>query len=397
MKFNIFNPNQNLDNYFVAKYFVKVKTNLKDAAWNLAIGQSIGNPSARSEFETEELFENHACIVLHTEESLIGLKEGIINIAFPEANINFETDGVTQLLVHVMGGQCDIDLFTSCKLLDIKFTDKMLKVFKGPKFGLSGMKSICKAEDRPLFGGIVKPKVGLSPDKLLDLVKKLIDGGCDFIKEDEILSDPAHCPINKRVPLVMDYIRSQGRNVFYAVCINADHSSILKRVEQVNSLGGNAIHVNFHSGLGVYKSIRGLDLPILMHFQKSGDRILSHGQHDFSISQSLIFKLVALSGCDTLHSGMIGGYLDVNELEMIGIANELVALNAVPALSCGMHPGLVDHIKSKLGHSNWMANVGGSLFSHPMGTFAGVKAMRQAVTNEHGEEYKVAIDKWGKR
>ena len=398
MKFDIFQSDITphiLNNYFIATFFLESSVSLENAAWNIAIGQSIGNPSARSEFESEELFENHACLVLHKKQDLQE-KSGTVKIAFPVSNINFETDGISQVLVHLMGGHLDIDTILTCHLEDITFPESMRNSLKGPVIGLKEMKDYCDAHNRPLFGGITKPKVGLSPEKHLDLVKKLVDGGCDFIKEDEILSDPAHCPIEKRVPLVMDYIRSQARKVFYAVSIHADHDEILNRVKRVYELGGNGVHVNFHCGLGVYKAIRKLNLPMLVHFQKSGDKLINHNTHNFKINQSVIFKLAALSGCSTLHVGMIGGYSTTEDNIMKKIVQDMNNVNAIPALSCGMHPGLIDHIQGILGHNNWMANVGGALTSHPMGTLAGTKAMKQSVCGEKtSEEYLAAIQKWG--
>jgi len=388
-------PKDFFDRYYIATYFLSSKTTLRDAAWNLAIGQSIGNPSQRSEFETDELFENHSCLVLDDEKKLQALKEGIVAIAFPEANINFKTDGISQLLVQTMGGQCDIDLIQGCELLDIRLTQKMRACLQGPVIGLKEMKAYCGiGDDKILFGGIVKPKVGLSPARHLDLVKQLIDGGCNFIKEDEILSDPAHCPIEERVPLVMNYIRNSGAKVYYCVSIHSDPAHILERVKQVAALGGNGVHVNFHCGLGVYKSIRELNLPLLVHFQKSGDKILNTGP--YHISERVIFNLVGMSGSGTLHVGMIGGYLNDDTERTKKIIADLTAINCVPALSCGMHPGLVDYIKKEIGHSDWMANVGGALAGHPLGTLAGARAMRQAIDGNYGIEYEEAIKKWGK-
>jgi ribulose 1,5-bisphosphate carboxylase large subunit-like protein len=60
-----------------------------------------------------------------------------------------------------------------------------------------------------------------------------------------------------------------------------------------------------------------------------------------------------------------------------------------------MHPGLIDALNEKFG-VDYMANVGGALHGHPMGTNAGAKAMRQAIDKTHGEEYSIAIQKWGK-
>ena len=50
-------------NYFTVKYYLKSKTSLREAAWNLAIGQSIGNPNNRSIWETDEMFMNHSCFI----------------------------------------------------------------------------------------------------------------------------------------------------------------------------------------------------------------------------------------------------------------------------------------------------------------------------------------------
>lgn len=67
----------------------------------------------------------------------------------------------------------------------------------------------------------------------------------------------------------------------------------------------------------------------------------------------------------------------------------------MPSLSCGMHPGLVNSISKKFG-IDYMANCGGSIHGHPMGTYAGVKAMRQAIDGEFNSiEYKKAIETWG--
>ena len=87
--------------------------------------------------------------------------------------------------------------------------------------------------------------------------------------------------------------------------------------------------------------------------------------------------------------------MDSDKKQTLKTVQELNSLNAVPVLSCGMHPGLIDYLMGKIGHGNWMANVGGALFSHPMGTLAGVKAMRQAIDGNQNKEFYEAIRKWG--
>ena len=134
---NIFNSHIDVSKYVLVQYFLSSKTSLRDAAWNLAIGQSVGNPSVRNEWETEELFENHSCIVMHDEKKLLGKTEGIVTIAFPTINIDFKTDGVSHLLVNIMGGQLDIDNILKCHILDINFPDQIKSYFLGPKYGSS--------------------------------------------------------------------------------------------------------------------------------------------------------------------------------------------------------------------------------------------------------------------
>ena len=208
------------------------------------------------------------------------------------------------------------------------------------------------------------------------------------------MSNPAICPIEVRVPLIMDYLKN--KNVIYSVSIHSDPAHILERVKRVYELGGNSVHVNFWCGLGVYKSIRELDLPMFIHFQKSGDKILTNKNHDFHIDWKVICKLAGMMGVDFLHAGMIGGYYKWDENETIDAVKILTEYNVMPALSCGFHPGLTDWVIDKVGN-NFMANVGGALHGHPDGTLAGAKAMRQSIDKNHKKEYNKAIEKWGQK
>ena len=380
----------NQRDYFFVTYFLQSKTTLKDAAWNLAIGQSVGNPNVRNEWETDELFDNHSCIVVNNDN--LEEKSGTVVIAFPVINIDFDTDGVSHLLVNIMGGQLDIDIIEKCHVKDILFPEQVLSKFKGPKFGIQGIREFTGAQDKPVLGSIIKPKTGITPQVLLEMVKELVEGGVNFIKEDEILSNPSFCKIEDRVPLIMDYLKD--KQVIYSVSIHADYPYILDRVKQVHELGGNSVHVNFWCGLGVYKAIRDLDLPIFLHFQKSGDKIFTNRNHDFYIDWIVVCKLAALMGVDFIHAGMIGGYYKWEEEETVDAVKVLNSLGTMPALSCGFHPGLTDWVTSKVGN-DYMANVGGAIHGHPNGTVAGATAMRQSIDGNYGNEYDAAVNKWG--
>ena len=385
----------NASEYFIATYELSSSINLKEAAWNLAIGQSVGNPNVRNEWETDELFEKHSCLILGDEDELSRLTQGVVEIAFPVINLDWQTDGVSHLICQLMGGQVDIDLITRCRLTKLELPDNVKKHFLGPKFGLTGMRQLTGQYDKPLIGSIVKPKIGITPEVLLEMVKQMVDGGVDFIKEDEIMSNPVFCPLDRRVDLVANYLAQQSRKIVYCHTINAEPHCIVDRVRRVHELGGVGVHINIWSGLGVYNSIRKLDLPLYLHFQKSGDRVITSNKNPYSISWSVICQLATLMGVDTIQTGMIGGYSNDDELELQECMSILRQGNTVPALSCGMHAGLIDHLVDKVG-VDFLANSGGAVHGHPMGTTAGARAMRQAVDRTHGDEYRTAIKKWGK-
>ncbi len=394
MKF--FNSNIDKSKYFIAHYSIETNKGffLNKACWELAIGQSVGNPNIRNKWETDELYEKSSCVIMHEEEELKNLSKGNVKIAFPIVNNDWEEDGISQLLCMVMGGQMDISTFKSCRLNKLEFPKSVLEKFLGPKYGVEGMRKFTGQKNKPFSGAIIKPKTGFSPDTLLSMVKELVDGGVDFIKEDEILSNPNFCKLEERVKVISKYLKNCGRNIVYSFCINGDHNKVLERAKLVAELGGNGVHINFWSGLGVYNAIRKLDLPIYIHFQKSGDKVITDKRHAFGIDWNVICHLAAISGVDTIHAGMWGGYLSDDEKDLRDNLKTLTSNNVMPALSCGMHPGLVQAIIKKFGN-DFIANVGGAIHGHPMGTLAGAKAMRQSIDKSHGDEYKVAIKTWG--
>jgi ribulose 1,5-bisphosphate carboxylase large subunit-like protein len=394
MKFFKHKNEINLNNYFIATYEMSSSANLRDAAWNLAIGQSVGNPNVRNEWETDEVFENHSCIILDGEQVLLNKTEGVVSIAFPVVNTDWETDGISHMLCQLMGGHVDIDIITKCRLIQLELPNSVTKHFLGPKFGLSGIRKFTGQYDKPLFGSIVKPKIGITPEVLLEMVKQMVDGGVDFIKEDEIMSNPVCAPLEKRVDIIANYLSKQSRKVVFCHTINADPHIIVDRVKRVHELGGTGVHINVFSGLGVYNSIRKMDLPLFLHFQKSGDKVFTDKSHRFSISWPVVCQLATMMGVDTIQTGMMGGYSNDDPIELQQAIEVLRKGNTVPVLSCGFHPGLVEKINHLVG-MDYLANSGGAVHGHPGGTVAGASAMRQAIDKNYGTEYHQAITKWG--
>ena len=126
----IFVNNVDVEQNVIATYFLQSKTTLADAAWNLSIGQSVGNPNVRNEWETDDLFIKYSCKILHKREDL-SESSGKVNIAFPIINTDWNGDGISHLLCQLMGGQMDIDNIEKCQLIDLKIPNHIKsKYFK---------------------------------------------------------------------------------------------------------------------------------------------------------------------------------------------------------------------------------------------------------------------------
>jgi ribulose 1,5-bisphosphate carboxylase large subunit-like protein len=408
----LFQPSVDKENHIIATYFLESKSFLASAK-AIAIGQSIGNPDIRTKRESPNLLRDHLAKILDHKSNLSSKDRGYVKIAFPLVNFNPEEDGITHLLCNLMGGQMDIDIINKCQLVGLELPEGYTKVFKGPKFGLEEIKKRAKAENRPLLGGIIKPKTGITPKELKDMCLELVQGGVDFIKEDEILGNPKFCNFKERVELVSNAINDgaddQGREIFYAPCINGDYPYFLDNARYASEVGAKAVHLNIWAGFSAYRALRDANLKTAIHFQKSGDKVITGINNYYNINWSIVCKIARLLGADFIHAGMWGGYLSDSKEDltkvMIALKNKNGFKQTIPALSCGSHPGLVGTTMKNFG-IDLMMTVGGAIQAHPLGASAGAKAMRQAFEVEmrsihpfdvmgQNLELKEAIKKWG--
>jgi len=222
------------------------------------------------------------------------------------------------------------------------------------------------------------------------------DGGVDFIKEDEVLGwCNGNCHLNQRVDAVAKALR--GYQVLYAPCVTADPLNLELKAQIAMENGATALHCNWWAGLGAFALLRER-IPLPLFFQKSGERIITTGPH--GISFDVLLQLVRAVGCDFVHVGMSGGYLDEDDWTLrrrIGILQRPGAFKPVlPSLSCGAHPGLVGRLRDSFG-IEIMISAGGAIHGHPGGTRDGARAFLQAATNMPGDEYTQAVLEWGEQ
>ncbi|HID91364.1 TPA: ribulose 1,5-bisphosphate carboxylase [Candidatus Bathyarchaeota archaeon] len=347
---------------------------------------------------------------------------GIVKIAFPIDLFDHRIGGIPNILSIVAGNLFGSGSLNNVRLLDAEFPKAMVKAFRGPKFGIEGVRRLVGTEGdrRPHLGTIIKPKVGLNPRQTADVAYNAAMGGVDFIKDDETLTSQWFNPLEHRVSCVMealDRVREEtGRRVLYAADITTEAHRVLDLADRALENGANCLMVDvITAGFSAVRALAedpSVNVPIHVHrcMHAAMTRNPRHG-----ISMLVIAKFVRLAGGDQLHTGtavgkMGGIHKNVGEIQAINefMRGDWHGLRPMfPVASGGMHPGIV-HPNLRLLGSDIVIQAGGGIHGHPDGTVAGARAMTQAIDAfmkgipleryaEDHPELRRALDKWGYR
>jgi ribulose-bisphosphate carboxylase large chain len=128
--------------------------------------------------------------------------------------LSLETTGfeIGQTLNMLFGNASILD---DVRLIDAEFPAPLLGAFKGPCFGIEGLRGLVRAERRPLTATAIKPQ-GSSPDDLARLCTAFARAGIDVIKDDHGLADQSHAPFAKRVAACQKAVREASRETGHA-------------------------------------------------------------------------------------------------------------------------------------------------------------------------------------
>lgn len=327
----------------------------------------------------------------------------------------FEPGNVPQYLSVVAGNLFGLSRIAAVRLLDVEFPKELIP-YKGPRFGIEGVRKIVGTTDRPHVGTIIKPKVGLTPEDTAAVAYEAAIGGVDLIKDDETLTDQKFCPLAKRLPLVMEQLdrvkTDTGRTVLYAVNISTAGDKILERAEQAKEMGANMLMIDVivcgFDAIRVIAEDPSINLPLHIH-RTMHAAITRNPEH--GIAMRPFCRLVRMLGGDQLHTGTVSGKMDHVMQELLGDNRTLThpwhgIKTVFPVASGGLHPGGVEAEIRNLG-SDLILQAGGGIHGHPDGTRAGATAMRQAVDAAMAEiplrvyaedhpELKRALEKWAR-
>jgi ribulose-bisphosphate carboxylase large chain len=334
-----------------------------------------------------------------------------IKISYPTEL--FEAGNIPNILSSVAGnvfGLKGINL----RLNDIHFPETLLQSFKGPKYGIGGVRGILKVSDRPLVGTIIKPKLGLKTKDHAEVAYNAWGGGCDIVKDDENLSSQKFNPFEQRLAKTLearDRAESEtGEKKGYMINVTAETKEMMRRAEMVESSGGRYVMVDIiTAGFSALQTLRNQNLKLIIHAHRAGHAAFTKSQNH-GISMTVIAKIARIIGVDQLHVGTAVGKMSEGRAEVEknvkALCQGLEGFKPVfPVASGGLHPGLVPALIEIFG-KDFICQAGGGIHGHPSGTNQGATAMRQAVDaaikgltlKEYASEHKelaIALKTWG--
>lgn len=350
---------------------------------------------------------------------------GTMKIAYPLDL--FEKGNIPQLLSSIAGNVFGMKEVKNLRLEDIDFPGEYIDSFKGPKFGIQGIRKIMNVYKRPLLGTIIKPKLGLGPEGHASVAFDAWIGGCDFVKDDENLTSMAFNNFEKRVKATLAMRgkaeKITGERKAYLANITAPCREMVKRARFLKKQGNEFAMVDIVSvGWSALQELRNEDLGLILHGHRAGHAAFTrnplHG-----ISMLVLAKLSRLCGLDQLHIGAIFGKMEGRRFEVKKIGEEIehkivrkdygahvlaenwLGIKPVLAVcSGGLHPAKVPLLVKALG-KDIVIQMGGGIHGHPLGTTKGAIAARQAIEasllgipiNEFGvqhSELRQALQKW---
>jgi 2,3-diketo-5-methylthiopentyl-1-phosphate enolase len=372
--------------------------------------------------ETPEVRRRHVAKVIGVYEvpqyeyslpSDLERRQYILQVAFPWENFGQQ---IPMLLTTVIG---NISL-GPIKCLDMKFPKSWLKGFKGPKFGISGLRKLLGIKKRPLLNNMVKPCVYTSAKMGAGLAYEAAAGGADIIKDDELLSNPSFNTLEERIPLFMEVLdkanSEKNEKTLYTVNITDSVPKMFENAERALELGANGLMVNFLAvGYSAFRHVcedPSLKVPVLAHMDVTG--AMSYAP-DIGIGTNLVIgKLPRICGSDiTVFPAPYGKAPMLKERFLLMAHSMIMPLHNIgqttPMPSGGISPGHVEEVMDDLG-PDIVIGTGAGIHAHPDGPRAGAIAFRQAIdakmqgipvskyAKEEGhDQLKKAMDAWGSK
>ncbi len=283
------------------------------------------------------------------------------------------------------------------------------------RFGIEGIRRLTGVEDRPLFMGIFKPSLGLSPSDHSRILEEAGMAGLDIIKDDEILPDLPECSALERLracrPVlekILKFRKSRGlREMLYAINLSGRADTLLELARRLVAEGANALLLNvLPYGFPVLEALASdplVQVPLFVHPAFSG---AISGSRDWGLDHSVTLgTLASAAGADAVLIPTHYGSLPFSQEEEGKVRDILWQKGVFPVPSAGVHPGVLPRVMGDYGKQA-ILNAGTGIMDHPGGVAQGVQAFYEALARHMNQQsffledlpegpLRKAVRKWG--
>ncbi len=304
------------------------------------------------------------------------------------ADISFAVETLASELtqfMNVMFG--NISLKPGILISDITLPPQFSMQFKGPRFGVEGVRNILDAHNRPLIASAVKP-MGMSAAEFADLAYKLAYGGMDIIKDDHGLSNQKFSPYKERVKVCCDAVNEAnaktGGKTLYLPNITAPFNEIVERAYFAKECGaGGVLIAPALTGFDAMKYLaddNNFALPVMSHPAFIGPYL--SGGFGFTHG-ALLGKMMRLAGADIVVYPNFGGRFSFSKDECRDIINSCKCgfshfTSIFPCPGGGMNFSNIPEMKSFYGN-DVIYLMGGGLFKRSDDLTANCRELREIV------------------
>jgi ribulose-bisphosphate carboxylase large chain len=229
---------------------------------------------------------------------------------------------LTQLLNVVFG---NTSLKSGIRVASLSLPPSLRERFRGPRFGVEGLRRLLGVAARPLLCTALKP-MGTGPAGLADMAARFARGGIDVIKDDHGLTDQPFCRFRDRVRACVEAVRranaTTGTGAIYVPNVTAPAAELLERARFARECGAGGLLVA--PGLVGFDSMRmlaeddALGLPIFSHPALLGSMVVSA---ENGVDHGVLFgHLQRLAGADASIYPNWGGRFGFSREECVDIA-----------------------------------------------------------------------------
>ncbi|MBI3361835.1 MAG: form I ribulose bisphosphate carboxylase large subunit [Chloroflexi bacterium] len=328
------------------------------------------------------------------------IEDDIAYIAYPLDL--FEENSIVNIMSSIVGNVFGFKAVAALRLEDMRIPVALVKTFPGPNTGIYDERVKLNKWDRPLLGGTVKPKLGLSAKDYSTIMYECLVGGLDTTKDDENMNSQPFNRWRDRFLYGMQAVKKaeaetgEAKGHWFNITA-ASTEEALRRMETIASLGSryvmfDFITAGFAASVDVFK--RAGELGLMVHCHRAMHAVFTR-QKNHGIHMRVVAKWLRLAGGDHLHTGTVVGKLEGSKAETrdtikllreryipaggtLYFEQDWAGLKTTwPVASGGIHVGHIPDLYEMYGNDSfWL--FGGGTHGHPKGSRAGARANRVA-------------------